>query len=109
MPRQYGFILGRREYVQQYPEIQNLLIQELSKIHQEIQVNPRQAATQFSIDTKIPEVIWRRTLERREYGEYPLTADVVAAQQCIADTFFEAGLIRQKIRIQDAMLTSDQK
>jgi sulfonate transport system substrate-binding protein len=109
LPRQYGFILGRREYIQQYPEIQKLLIEELSKVHQETQADPKQAATQFSKDTKIPEEIWRRTLERREYGVYPLNDDVVSAQQRIADTFYAAGLIREKIQVKDAVLSTNGK
>ncbi|WP_018130626.1 aliphatic sulfonate ABC transporter substrate-binding protein [Effusibacillus pohliae] len=72
-----------------------------------ILADPKRAAAQFSIQTKIPEEIWRRTLERRQYGVYPLNADVVAAQQRIADSFYQAGLVREKIRVQDAVIQSD--
>ena len=41
--------------------------------------------------------------ERRKYGVKPITPEVVAAQQKIADVFFKLGLIPTAISIADAV------
>ncbi|WP_232515698.1 hypothetical protein [Aeribacillus pallidus] len=44
-------------------------------------------------------------MERREYGVFDITPEVVDAQQKLAYTFLEAGLINEKINVQDAVLS----
>ncbi|SFU39233.1 aliphatic sulfonate ABC transporter substrate-binding protein [Alicyclobacillus macrosporangiidus] len=103
LPKQYSFIVGRRDYAQQYPQVTKILLDNLQKVTDEIHADTKSAAQELSAVTKIPVATWQRTLDRRDYGVYPLTDQVIAAQQKIADTFFEAGLIRQKVRVQDAV------
>ena len=50
-----------------------------------------------------PSPILEVAVERRNYGVKPITPDVVAAQQKIADVFFELGLIPNAIKIADAV------
>jgi sulfonate transport system substrate-binding protein len=44
--------------------------------------------------------------ERRVYGIEPITAEVVADQQALADLFLEIGLIPKSIDIASATLTT---
>ncbi|GAB7389031.1 sulfonate ABC transporter substrate-binding protein [Bacillaceae bacterium] len=105
LPRQYGFIVGRRDYFQQYRELQDIIISELRKVHEEIQADNKGSSEQFSRNTGISADVWERTLERREYGVFPLTPEVIEAQQRIADEFLNAGLLREKVRVQDAVIS----
>ncbi|WP_253270856.1 sulfonate ABC transporter substrate-binding protein [Geobacillus thermocatenulatus] len=103
LPKQYGFIVGRKEYVKQYPDAVQTVIDQLNKVHQEIHSSPEEAAQLLAKETKIGTEIWKRTLSRRGYGVFPLTKEVVDAQQRIADRFYEAGLIPKRIEVKDAV------
>lgn len=48
LPRQYGFVLGRRDYVQRYPRIVDVLVQGLNAVHRQVQSDPKRAAAQVS-------------------------------------------------------------
>lgn len=104
LPKQYGFIVGRNEYVKQYANVAQTVIAQLNKVHQEIHSSPDEAAKLLAKETKIGEEIWKRTLSRRGYGVFPLTKEVIDAQQRIADRFYEAGLISKRVKAKDAVV-----
>lgn len=104
LPRQYDFIVGRRDYFQKYSSLQETIIKELRKVHEEIQKDKKHAAEKFSQNTGISQEVWERTLERRDYGVFDLTPEVMDAQQHIADAFLDAGLHRQRVSVKDAFL-----
>lgn len=104
LPRQYGFIVGRRDYFLQYPSLQQVIIEELGKVHEEIQQDRKLAAEKYAEHTGISREVWELTLARREYGVFDLTPEVLDAQQHIADAFLKAGLIREPVSVRDALL-----
>ncbi|AMQ21380.1 sulfonate ABC transporter substrate-binding protein [Geobacillus sp. CAMR5420] len=104
LPKQYGFIVGRNGYVKQYADVAKTVIAQLNKVHQEIHSSPDEAAKLLAKETKIGEEIWKRTLSRRGYGVFPLTKEVVDAQQRIADRFYEAGVIPKRVKVEDAVV-----
>lgn len=105
LPRQYGFIVGRRHYFQENRQIRKNVINELEAIHEMIQADKKSAAEQFSRNTGISKNVWEQTLNRREYGVFALTAEVIDAQQKLADAFLEVGLIRKKVTVQNAVFS----
>ncbi|RXS86275.1 aliphatic sulfonate ABC transporter substrate-binding protein [Geobacillus sp. PK12] len=104
LPKQYGFIVGRNGDVKQYADVAKTVIAQLNKVHQEIHSSPDEAAKLLVKETKIGEEIWKRTLSRRGYGVFPLTKEVVDAQQRIADRFYEAGVIPKRVKVEDAVV-----
>lgn len=104
LPRQYGFVLGRRDYVQRYSRIVDVFVQELNAVHRQVQSDPKRAAAQLSAATKLPQAIWQRTLERRAYGISPVNEEVMASQQRIADVFYQSGLLEKTVSVRDAAL-----
>ncbi|OJF17537.1 MAG: sulfonate ABC transporter substrate-binding protein [Bacillaceae bacterium G1] len=104
LPRQYGFIVGRRDYFLEYPFLQEIIIEELAHIHQEIQRDRKLAAEKFAEQTGIVQEVWELTLSRREYGVFPLTDEVLDAQQHIADAFLKEGLLQEPVNVRDAVL-----
>ncbi|MGG3832049.1 MULTISPECIES: hypothetical protein [Geobacillus] len=89
--------------MKQYPDAVQTVIDQLNKVHQEIHSSPEEAAQLLAKETKIGTEIWKRTLSRRGYGVFPLTKEVVDAQQRIADRFYEVGLIPKRIEVKDAV------
>ena len=104
LPRQYGIIVGRRDYFFQYPFLQQIIIEELGKTHDEIKKDQKLAAEKYAQQTGISQEVWELTLERREYGVFPLTKEVLDAQQQIADSFLEEGLIQEPVNVRKALL-----
>ena len=65
--------------------------------------NRDDVAEQFSPALGIPEDVLEVAVQRQQYGVKPITPDVVAAQQKIADVFLQLGLIPHAISIADAV------
>ena len=68
-----------------------------------VKANPKEVAAQFSPALGIPAPILEVAVARQAYGILPIDAEVVAAQQKIADAFFELRLIPKAIKIADAV------
>lgn len=98
----HQFYLSSRAFADKYPEIVNILIDEIDKIDQWGKKNPREVAAflapQIGIDLPIVET----STARLGYGVKPVSDDVIAQQQKIADTFFELKLVPRQVRVSDA-------
>ncbi|NNU83213.1 aliphatic sulfonate ABC transporter substrate-binding protein [Geobacillus sp. BMUD] len=104
LPKQYGFIVARNQYVKQYANVAKTVIDQLNHVHQEIHSSPDEAAKLLAKETKIDAAVWKRTLSRRGYGVFPLTKEVIAAQQRIADQFYKAGLVSKRVNVNEAVV-----
>ena len=56
-------------------------------------------------DTGLPLPVVRRAVDRLSFGVSPMTPDVVAEQQKIADAFFAQHLLPSRLTVQDAVWT----
>jgi sulfonate transport system substrate-binding protein len=99
----HQFYLAAREYAEKQPQIVQAIVEELAKIDDWGRRHPDEVAAflapQIGLDPAIVEVAARRY----SYGVKPIDPAVVAAQQQIADVFFELKLIPTSIRIKDAV------
>ena len=98
----HQFYLSARAYAEKYPEIVHILLEEIDKIDQWGKQNPKEVAKFISplIGIELPVV--EVAANRLSYGVKPVTPDVLAAQQKIADKFFELKLVPKQVRIADA-------
>lgn len=80
------FYLGARSFVEANKQPIDALVAAISETDEWTKANPAEA------------------LEHQSYGVKPLSADVVAEQQRIADTFHDLGLIPSKISVSNAAL-----
>jgi len=98
----HQFYLSARPYAEKYPEIVHILLEEIDKIDQWGKQNPQEVAKFISplIGIELPVV--EVAANRLSYGVKPVTAEVLAAQQKIADKFFELKLVPKQVRIADA-------
>lgn len=98
----HQFYLSSRAFAEKYPEIVKILIEEVDKIDQWGKQNPKEVAKflapQIGIDLPIVEL----AADRLTYGVKPVTPEVLAAQQKIADKFFELKLVPKQVRVADA-------
>lgn len=98
----HQFYLSSRAYAEKYPEIVHILLEEIDKIDQWGKQNPKEVAKFIApligIDLPVIDV----AAHRLSYGVKPVTADVLAAQQKIADKFFELKLVPKPVRVADA-------
>jgi sulfonate transport system substrate-binding protein len=105
----HQFYLSARAYAEKYPEIVNILIEEIQKVDEWGKQNPKEVARilapQIGIDLPIVEI----AAQRLTYGIKPVTAEVLAQQQKIADTFFELKLVPKQVRVADAAWTGNKK
>ena len=99
----HEFYLASRNLVDTRPEAVDTILASLGEIDTWINANRGDVAKQFSPALGIPEDVLAVAVERRSYGVKPITPEVVAAQQKIADVFHELGLIPAAIRIADAV------
>ena len=99
----HEFYLASRDFVDTRPEVVDTILASLGEIDTWINANRGDVAEQFSPALGIPVDVLAVAVERRTYGVKPITPEVVAAQQKIADVFFKLGLIPNAISIADAV------
>lgn len=100
----HEFYLASRTLADNDPEIVATIIEALAEVDTWVNANIEEVAEQFSPLLGIPAPVLEVASKRRTYGVQPITPDVVAKQQAIADVFFELGLIPQAIKISDAVV-----
>ena len=99
----HQFYLGTRDLVDDHREAVQQLLAAIGETDVWVSANTGEAAAQLAPNVGIPADVLAVALARQSYGVTPLTDEVVAQQQAIADTFHELGLIPSAISIADAV------
>ena len=98
----HQFYLSARAYAEKYPDIVHILLDEIDKVDQWGKQNPGEVAKFISPLIGIDLPIIDLAAHRLSYGVKPVTPEVLAAQQKIADKFFELKLVPKPVRVADA-------
>lgn len=99
----YQFYLSTRAFADQAPQVVDVLLKGVAEVGAWVKANPKAAAAEFSPLIGIPAAILEVALARQQYDVKPITPEVAAAQQQVADAFLALGLIPNPIRIADAL------
>ena len=99
----YQFYLSTRAFADQAPQVVDKLLKGVAEVGAWVKANPKAAAAEFSPLIGIPAAILEVALARQQYDVKPITPEVAAAQQQVADAFLALGLIPKPIRIADAL------
>jgi sulfonate transport system substrate-binding protein len=99
----HQFFLAERGFAKDNPRAIAAITAELAKIDAWAKDDPKGAAAILSPKVGIPAEVLAVALGRQGYGVGPITPEVVAAQQQIADTFFKLGLLPKPITVSDAV------
>lgn len=91
--------LATQSFAQNQPELLNSFVEEVKEINTWIQGNLGELVTFLSSELGIPEDVLELSEGRRGWGVQPITDDVVAYQQDIADVFYDLQIIPQKLDV----------
>jgi sulfonate transport system substrate-binding protein len=100
----YQFYLAERGFVSKHPQVIDALFEDSVAQGIWLKKNLHQAAELIAPLQGLPVDVVETALRRYEFNVKPITPEVVAGQQKIADTFHQLKLIPKTIRISDAVL-----
>jgi len=100
----HQFFLASRSYAEKNPKLIAILLEELDKVDQWGAKNLKEVATILAEQTGLDYPTVELAAKRYSYGVKPVTPQVIADQQKIADVFAELKLIPKKINVKDAVL-----
>jgi sulfonate transport system substrate-binding protein len=101
----HQFYLAARPYAEKNQEIIRIVIDELAKVDEWGRVNQKEVAAVLAVQTGLDPAILELAAARYAYGVKPITPDVVAQQQKVADAFSALKLIPKPISVKDALLS----
>ena len=99
----YQFYFGDRAFVTGNPEAVTAIIAAIGETGDWIRANPTVAAAELAPATGIPVDALELAISRQSFGVAPLTDEVVADQQAVADTFEALGLLPKPVTVSDAL------
>jgi sulfonate transport system substrate-binding protein len=100
------FYLGERTFVAANPEAVKIILASIREVDAWAAGNVDAAASELSPAVGIPVDVLKLALGRQAWDVRPITAEVIADQQKIADTFFSLGLIPKPIKVGEAVKNS---
>ncbi|MGK5033253.1 sulfonate ABC transporter substrate-binding protein [Janthinobacterium sp. MDT1-19] len=104
----YQFYLASRTYAEKNPEILRIVLDEVAKVDDWGRNNPEEVATVLSAQTGLSKEVVALAASRYAYGVKPVSVDVIASQQRVADAFSSLKLIPKPIFVKDALLPARQ-
>ncbi|MDX8124007.1 sulfonate ABC transporter substrate-binding protein [Janthinobacterium sp. GMG2] len=104
----YQFYLASRTYAEKNPEILRIVLDEVAKVDDWGRNNPDEVATILSAQTGLGKDVVALAASRYAYGVKPVSVDVIASQQRVADAFSGLKLIPKPIVVKDALLPARQ-
>jgi sulfonate transport system substrate-binding protein len=98
----HQFYVATRPYAENNREIVKILIEEIAKVDEWGEKNPKEVATILSAQTGLEVDVVALAASRYSYGVKPITAQVLDQQQKLADTFSSLKLIPKNIVVKNA-------
>jgi sulfonate transport system substrate-binding protein len=99
----YQFYLGDRSFVEENTQAVQAIVDAIAEVGAWIQANPEAAAAELAPSTGIPQAALELAISRQSFGVSPLTPEVVADQQAVADAFNDLGLLPKAVVVSDAV------
>ena len=96
------FYFTSQKYVAQNADVLRLALEAVNAIEHWAQHNPQDAATELAAVLGLDPAIIALHLSRTPFGVVPVTPEILAEQQDIADTFHALKLIPKKIDVRQA-------
>ncbi len=100
------FAIATRSLVDAAPKVVKTILDALNKVDLWAKANQTAAAAALAPGLGLPEKTVEVFLGRAGFGIYPVTPDVVAYQQKVADTFYRLELIPNRIDVAAAVWTA---
>ena len=97
------FFLAERGFAARDPDLVRLVLAQIARSDAWAEAHKAQASAMLAADAGLPVPVVRLAIGRLTYGVQPITPDVVADQQRIADAFFAQHLLPDRLRVQAAV------
>lgn len=103
-----GFFLANRTFATDHPEVVKAALGAVAAAGEWANANHDKVAEALAEVTKVPFEIQQIAARRSEFTVTPVTDDIVASQQAVADRFAKLGLIPKPIVVKDIVWTAPQ-
>lgn len=105
LPPSAAFFLARQEFAQTKPEILRRALNALAEEGRWAGEHRSDVAALFAKETGLPLPLLQDTVLRDDYLLEPISPEIIARQQAVADRFARLGLIPKPVTIADAVWT----
>jgi sulfonate transport system substrate-binding protein len=97
----YQFYFTSKNFLAHDAKAVDVVLEALNEADDWTKNNIKAVAEQLSPSVGLPAAVLAASLKRESYGILPISDDVIASQQRIADTFFGLGLLPKTITVSD--------
>jgi sulfonate transport system substrate-binding protein len=97
----HQFYLSSQKFLESDPKVLDTILAGLSEVDDWAKSDIHAVAEQLSPSVGLPVPVLEVALKRQAYGIKPIDADVIVAQQKLADTFLALGLIPKAITVSE--------
>ena len=94
-----AYYFSSRDFASRHPEVLRIAVEEINAIDRWASKNKDAASTELSAVLGLDTAITRLYLGRAQFGTAPVTREILAEQQAIADAFFDLKLIPKKLNL----------
>jgi sulfonate transport system substrate-binding protein len=102
----HQFYLSAQKFLESDPKVVDAILAGLSEVDDWAKSDIHAVAEQLSPSVGLPVPVLEVALKRQAYGIKPIDAEVVVAQQKLADTFLALGLIPKAITVSEVVRKS---
>lgn len=101
------FYFATKDLLDQKPEVVTIILQELQNADLWANDNKKEISEILATELGLDAAPIQQANDRRTFGVQKIGDSIIASQQKLADTFFEAGLLDAKINIAEAVRIDD--
>ena len=98
----YQFYFSSKKFLEHNAKAVDVTLDALTEVDEWTRNNIQDVAELLSPSIGLPPSVLAVSLKRESYGTKPISDDVIASQQKIADTFLALGLLPKSIKVSDA-------
>lgn len=106
--KQGGYYLASRKFAVENQQTIKAILEEIKKLEDWSSKNRQAVAETLAPVLGIDLEAMKKAVNRKQFGIVPINAELIAAQQEVADTFYRLKLIPKQINVKEAMLTPEE-
>ncbi|MBL1178175.1 sulfonate ABC transporter substrate-binding protein [Pantanalinema sp. GBBB05] len=103
-----GYYIASRQFATERPKILKAILEEVRDLEAWSDQHRDQVAAVLTTALKLDATAVKTATQRRQFGLKPVTEELIAEQQKVADVYYQLKLIPKPIRIQDTVLPPEQ-
>ncbi|MYM70137.1 aliphatic sulfonate ABC transporter substrate-binding protein [Pseudoduganella sp. FT55W] len=105
LPLANGFYLASRKFVEQSPALVSSLLEQVRLAGKWASEHQKEVSTVLTQQTGVPADIVATWMQRSRFGATPVTPEIIANQQRVADLFYQQKLIPKSVNIASRVWT----